>query len=156
MKINIVCVGNIKEKYFTDAVAEYVKRLVKWHQVQIIEVAEGKLGKNPSAKEIEQCKSSECKLLEKYLKGKVVLLDVTGQSMDSVQFSNYLTHLALDSSTVTFVIGGSNGVTDEFRKLADMRLSFSKFTYPHQLMRVILVEQIYRATTIANNITYHK
>lgn len=156
MKINVVCVGSIKETYYRDAVAEYVKRMSKFHTVEIIEVAESKLPKNASDKEIEISKENESKQLTKYLKGHVVLLDIWGKKLDSVKFSEFLYGLTNVTNVVTFVIGGSNGVTNEFKKNANTLLSFSDFTFPHQLMRVVLMEQLYRATTIANNITYHK
>ncbi len=156
MKINIVCVGNIKEKFYVDAVNEYVKRLSKYHNVNIVEVAESKLPKNASPKEIEISKVNESKLLQNNVKGYVILLDIGGKRYDSVGFSKYLYGLTNNYHEVSFVIGGSNGVSDEFRASANAKLSFSDFTFPHQLMRVVLMEQLYRATTIANNITYHK
>lgn len=156
MKINIVCVGNIKEKYFSDACDEYLKRLSKFHNVSIIEVAEEKLSKNANVGDIEKVKNSESDRIEKHLKGHVVLLDICGKSYSSEAFAKKLEDLQNNSSTLTFVIGGSYGVSDGLRKKCDDKLSFSAFTFPHQLMRVVLLEQIYRATTIQNNITYHK
>lgn len=156
MKINVVCVGNIKEKYYTDACDEYLKRLSKFHTINIIEVAEEKLGKNANAGDIEKVKICESVRIEKQLKGHVVLLDIKGKSYTSEGFAKKLSDLQNIASTITFVIGGSFGVSDDLRNKCDDKLSFSAFTFPHQLMRVILVEQIYRATTILNNITYHK
>lgn len=156
MKINIVCVGNIKEKYFTDACDEYLKRLSKFHVVNIIEVSEEKLSKNANVGDIEKVKNSESDRIEKHLKGHAVLLDICGKSYSSEAFAKKLEDLQNSSSTLTFVIGGSYGVSDGLRKKCDDKLSFSAFTFPHQLMRVVLLEQIYRATTIQNNITYHK
>lgn len=156
MKINIVCVGNIKEKYFSDACNEYLKRLSKFHVVNIIEVAEEKLGKNTNLGDIEKVKNCESDRIEKHLKGHVILLDICGKTYTSEGFAKKLEDLQNNSSTVTFVIGGSYGVSEKFRQKCDDKLSFSAFTFPHQLMRVVLLEQIYRATTIQNNITYHK
>ncbi len=156
MKINIVCVGNIKEKYYTDACDEYLKRLSKYHTLNIIEVPEEKLGKNVNTGDIERVKTSESVRIEKQLKGHVVLLDIKGKSYTSEDFAKKLTNLQNITSTVTFVIGGSYGVSESLRQKCDDKLSFSAFTFPHQLMRVVLLEQIYRATTIQNNITYHK
>ncbi len=156
MKINIVCVGNIKEKYFLDACDEYLKRLSKFHSITVTEVAEEKLGKNANAGDIDKVKEKESERIEKHLKGHTILLDVKGAKYTSEEFSKKLDNLQNTTSTITFVIGGSYGVSENFKNRCDDRLSFSAFTFPHQLMRVILLEQIYRATTISNNITYHK
>lgn len=156
MKINIVCVGSIKDKFYIEACEEYLKRLKKFHSVEIIEVAEEKLPKNPSLKDIEKVKIEETKRIEKNIKGHLVLLDIKGKNYSSEEFCDKLQKTQNIASTITFVIGGSYGVSDEMKNKTDDKLSFSKFTFPHQLMRVILLEQLYRATTIANNITYHK
>lgn len=156
MKIYVLCVGSIKDKFYVDACDEYLKRLNKFHSVEVIEVSEERLCKNPSEKDIEKVKNEETKRLEKLIKGHLILLDVKGKSYSSEEFSDKLQKLQNTSSTLTFVIGGSYGVSDEMKNKAEDRLSFSKFTFPHQLMRVVLLEQLYRVTTIANNITYHK
>lgn len=156
MKINILCVGNIKEDFYTQACNEYLKRLKKFHNVEIFEVAEEKLCKNPSQKDIEKVKIEETKRLEKLIKGHLVLLDVNGKSYSSEDFSEKIQKLQNTTSIITFVIGGSFGVSDDMKNKSQDKLSFSKFTFPHQLMRVVLLEQLYRASTIANNITYHK
>ncbi len=156
MKINILCVGNIKEDFYTQACNEYLKRLKKFHNVEVFEVAEEKLCKNPSQKDIEKVKVEETKRLEKLIKGHLVLLDVNGKSYSSEDFSEKIQKLQNTTSIITFVIGGSFGVSDDMKNKSQDKLSFSKFTFPHQLMRVVLLEQLYRASTIANNITYHK
>ncbi len=156
LKINIVCVGNLKEKYWNNACDEYLKRLKKYHTVEIIEVEEEKLPKNYSDADIAKVKVKESLKIEKFCKGYVVVLDVLGNSISSEQFAKKLHSVAQDSFTITFVIGGSFGLSDLMKSKANYLLSFSKFTFPHQLMRVVLLEQIYRATTIINNITYHK
>ena len=156
MICQIVCVGTIKEKFYQDAVNEYATRLSRFDKIKVIEVPEARLPKNASDKDIQNVKKTECDALKKQLKGYVIALDKGGHKLDSVQFSTMLDKLALSHSTVSFVIGGSYGLTDEFVKMADYVLSFSDFTFPHQLMRVILAEQLYRATTISKNITYHK
>ena len=156
LRINIVCVGNIKEKFYSAACSEYIKRLSKYHTVEITEVDEEKLPKNYSDADIAKVKVKESLRLEKHFKGYVVLLDVLGKELTSEQLANKLQLIAKDSFTVTFVIGGSYGVSDLLKQKAHLLLSFSRFTFPHQLMRVILLEQLYRSTAITNNITYHK
>lgn len=156
LRINIVCVGNIKEKFYSSACSEYVKRLSKYHTVDIIEVEEEKLPKNFSEADIAKVRVKESLRIEKHCKGYVVVLDVFGKELTSEQLASKLKSVASESFTVTFVIGGSYGLSDLMKQKANLLLSFSRFTFPHQLMRVILLEQIYRATTIINNITYHK
>ena len=156
MKINIVCVGNLKEKYLNSACQEYIKRLSKFHSVEIVEVEEEKLPKNYSDADIARVKVKEGLRIEKYCKGYIVVLDVNGSELSSEQFANKIKMVANESFVITFIIGGSFGLSDLLKEKADYKLSFSKFTFPHQLMRVVLLEQIYRATTIINNITYHK
>ncbi len=156
MKINIVCVGKIKEKFYQSAVAEYVKRLSRYHSVEIVEVAEEKISKQINSAEIAKVQVKESARLEQFLKGHIIMLDIEGKNMDSLEFAKTLKNISTGSFVVTFVIGGSYGVSASLKEKANMLLSFSKLTFPHQLMRVILCEQIYRATTILNNITYHK
>ena len=152
----MVCVGTIKEDYYSQAINEYAVRLSRFGKVRIIEVPEAKTPKNPTTGDIQIIKKKECENLQKYVKGYVIALDKGGHKLTSEAFSAKLDKIALTSSTITFVIGGSYGLTEEFVDSADYVLSFSDFTFPHQLMRVILMEQLYRATTISNNITYHK
>ena len=156
MKINILCVGKIKEKFYTQACNEYIKRLSKFHSVNIIELEEEKITKNPTQADIAKVIVKESLKFEKYMKGYNVVLDIDGESIDSVQLAKKMTKISQSSFVVNFLIGGSFGLSDEIKKKADYRLSFSKLTFPHQLMRVVLLEQIYRAKTINNNITYHK
>ncbi len=156
MNINIVCVGNIKEKYFSDSINEYLKRLSKFHNVKIIEVKEGKVPKNPSAQEIEKIKQFESQLIHEQLKGYIILLDLKGVNITSEELSKKIENIAQTNSTISFVIGGSYGVSKALQERADFMLSYSKQTFPHQLMRVILLESIYRSATISHNITYHK
>lgn len=156
MRINIVCVGDIKEKFYTSACSEYIKRLSKYHTVEIVEVEEEKLPKNYSDADIAKVKVKESLRIEKHCKGYIVVLDVMGKELTSEQLASKLQSIANETFTVTFVIGGSFGLSDLMKQKAHLLLSFSRFTFPHQLMRVILLEQVYRATTIINNITYHK
>lgn len=153
--INIVCVGNLKEKYWKDAIAEYQKRLSAFAKVNIVEVKESDYG--TSDKQILIAKTEEAERLKKYLSGHVVALEIGGKNFDSVQFAEHIQSLMTNgNSTITFMIGGSHGIDKILSDSANEKLSFSKFTFPHQLMRVILLEQVYRAFTILNGKTYHK
>lgn len=156
MKINIICIGNIKEKFYTQACNEYLKRLSKFHNINIIELEEEKIDKNPTEADIAKIKVKEGLKFEKYLKGYNVVLDINGKALNSVQLAKELSKISQISFVINFIIGGSYGLSDEIKNKANLLLSFSSFTFPHQLMRVILLEQLYRATTINNNITYHK
>lgn len=156
MKINIIVVGDLKEKYLVEACKEYIKRISRFHSVNMITIEEDKLPKNPSKADISKCLVREGIKIEKMLKGYVVVLDVQGEQIDSVKFSKVIEKAAINNDTVSFVIGGSYGISEHVKDRANLRLSFSKMTFPHQLFRVMLLEQIYRATTISNNILYHK
>lgn len=155
--INIVCVGNLKEDYFVKAVKEYEKRLGAFAKVNIIEVKESLLKQNASFEEIKKAKKEEALLLSQKIKGYTICLEIGGKTYSSEGFSKKISELTVNGvSEITFIIGGSNGLDEGFSKKADLQLSFSEFTFPHQLMRVILLEQIYRAMCILNNKTYHK
>lgn len=156
MNINLICVGNIKEDYLKDAISEYKMRLSKFATISIVEVKEEKLPKNFSDKDIDIVKHKETERLLTYAKGYTILLDVKGTELSSLELASKLKDIFNISSTINFVIGGSYGVSDELRDKADFKLSFSRLTFPHQLFRVNVLEQIYRAFTIINNITYHK
>ena len=143
-KINIVCVGKLKEKFFSDAVNEYLKRLSRFAKMEVREVAE--------CKNLEE----EAALILKSAKGKLVALCVEGKKYSSEGLANYIKQLTDTGSECTFVIGSSCGLSNEVKDKADLKLSFSDMTFPHQLMRVILVEQIYRAFMINGGGEYHK
>lgn len=154
--INIICVGNIKEKYYADAFAEYAKRLSKFCKLNVTEVAEHKLTGKITDGNILQVKEKEGEKILQKLSGQVVLLDVLGRHLTSEELAQKIESWTMTNSTISFVIGGSYGVSDAVKNKADYLLSFSKMTFPHQLMRVVLGEQLYRAFTINNNILYHK
>lgn len=154
--INLVCVGAIKESFYKDAVNEYAKRLTKFCKMKIIEVQEFKAGTKLNDSLVKTIQEQESESLAKHFAGFVILLDKGGQALTSEQLANKMSETAHNFSTITFVIGGSFGVSESFKKRVNYVLSFSHFTFPHQLMRVVLCEQIYRAFTINNNITYHK
>ena len=125
MKINVVCVGNIKEKYFSQAIDEYVKRLSRFHQVEIIEVLEEKMPKNYSNADIDKVKEKECKALEDKFKGYVIVLDERGEQFQSKKMAENLTKISLNNSTITFVIGGSWGLTDKIRNKANFLMQIN-------------------------------
>ena len=155
ININVVCVGNLKEDYWQQAVKEYQKRISAFAKISVVEVKESVYGN--SEKDILLAKSLEAKKLEAYKKGYCVALEVNAKNYDSPSFAQHLKDLAnKGNSTITFFIGGSYGLDKTFSSGTDEQISFSKFTFPHQMMRVILIEQIYRAFTILNNKTYHK
>lgn len=156
MKINIITVGNLKEKYLIDACKEYLKRLSRYHTMNIIEVEEEKLPKNYSPADISRALVKEGQRIERYLTGFVIILDLHGKEMDSVEFASSIEKISLSYDTISFVIGGSYGMSEDIKAKCGLSLRFSKMTFPHQLFRVMLLEQLYRATAINNNILYHK
>ena len=152
MKINIVCVGKIKEKYFLDAINEYKKRLTRFANVSIIEVDEASKEENFDKKNEIEGK----RLIEKCF-GAVVCLDRQGRELESPEIAKYIKNKQVSGvSEISFVIGGSNGLSKEILGRADLILSFGKITFPHQLFRVVLMEQIYRSFAIINGLPYHK
>lgn len=154
-KINIVAVGTLKEKFFKLSQDEYLKRLSRFCEIKIIEIPESRLSPNPTQNEINSSLDKEMFLLSPHLKGKIILLAIEGEMLDSVAFSNKLFDSFSSFDTVTFVIGSSYGLSEKL-KSQNYKISFSKMTFPHHLMRIFLEEQIYRAFTIKNNISYHK
>ena len=159
MRITVICVGKIKEKFYTDALAEYRKRLSKYCKLEIVELADEKTKENASAHEIELVKAKEGERILSAIKEDmyVIALAIEGKMLDSVELSEKIEKLGLSgSSHVAFAIGGSLGLDSRVLNRADMKLSFSKMTFPHQLMRVILLEQIYRAYRIMTGAPYHK
>ena len=159
MNITLYTVGKIKENFYRQAIDEYAKRLSRYCKIKIIEVADEKTPDSASAAEELQIKEKEGERLEKQIKNGTYLIALTinGKKMDSVAFSEKIGKLGLHGiSEIGFVIGGSLGLSDKILKRADMHLSFSDMTFPHQLMRVILLEQIYRAYRILGNEPYHK
>ncbi len=155
----MICVGKIKEKFFAQAVDEYVKRLSRYCRTEIIEVADEKTPDEASVHEEELIKKKEGERILKNIRDDdyVIALAIDGKKYDSVGLAEYLEKLGVGgTSHISFVIGGSLGLAPEVLSRADMKLSFSDMTFPHQLMRVILFEQIYRCYRIINNEPYHK
>lgn len=159
MQINLLTVGKLKEKYWVGAVEEYSKRLSSYCKVNVIEVSDEPTPDNASPAQEEQIKKKEAdKLLAKIGdRDYVIALVIEGKSITSEEFAAHLDKVAVQGfSTVTFVIGGSLGLHESVRKRANYGLSFSKFTFPHQMVRVILLEQVYRAFRIQRGEPYHK
>ncbi len=159
MKITILSVGKIKEKFFIEAIKEYEKRLSKFCTLIEESVQDERADDNYSAKEIEQVKYLEGQKILKKIKDNsfVIALCIEGSQLTSAELADKIRNLGVNgNSDICFVIGGSNGLPDEVIKRADMKLSFSKMTFPHQLFKIILLEQIYRAFKINANESYHK
>lgn len=159
MRITLVTVGKIKEKYLEQAIAEYSKRLGKYCRLEIVQVADEKTPEGASSVVEEQIKQKEGERILGQIKDNayVIALAIDGRMLDSVELSQKIEKLGIDGvSHIVFVIGGSLGLWDGVLKRADYKLSFSKMTFPHQLMRVILLEQIYRSYRIINGEPYHK
>ena len=156
MKFKIVAVGKIKESYLRDAIAEYVKRISRFATVEIVEVDECLNKGALNSTTIEQIKKAEGANILPKLEGYVTVMDIDGKLFTSEQLSERIAEQKQRNSTFTFVIGGSHGLSDEVKNRADLRCSFGKITLPHQLFRVVLLEQLYRCCCIENNVSYHK
>ena len=156
MKFKIVAVGKIKENYLKDAIGEYVKRISRYATVEIVEVDECLMKGAPRETEIDRVNRTEGVAILQKLEGYVVAMDIDGKQFSSVQLSEHIVEQKQFNSTFTFVIGGSNGLSDEVKSRSDVRCSFGKITLPHQLFRVVLLEQLYRACCIEHNVAYHK
>ena len=159
MKITVLTVGKIKEKYLRDGIAEYAKRLSRYCKLEILEVPDEKTPDKISETMENQIKSTEGNRLLKYIRDDdyVIALTIDGAMLDSVGLAQHIETLGVRGvSHIIFVVGGSLGLSDEILRRANYRLSFSKMTFPHQLMRMILLEQIYRSYRIMNHEPYHK
>ena len=159
MKVAILCVGKIKEKYLKDAILEYQKRLSRFCKIEIIEILDKEIPDNLNDSLEDLVKLKEAKDILRRLDklSKIVALDIQGNMIDSCEFAEKINNCRVyGQSNISFIIGGSLGLHKDILDVADYRLSFSKMTFPHKLMRVILLEQLYRAFKIMNNETYHK
>lgn len=143
--IKIICVGKVKEKYLRDMINDYIKRISKYHKIEIIELTDSNINKE---------KEELLRVIN--TKDYNIVMDIDGNNLSSREFAEKIDKTFLINSNITFIIGGSDGVSPEIKELANYRLSFSKLTFPHQLFRGILLEQIYRAFKILNNESYHK
>jgi 23S rRNA (pseudouridine1915-N3)-methyltransferase len=159
MNISIITVGKLKEKYLKLAIDEYSKRLSRYCKLDIIELQDEKTPDNASDKEEEQIREKEGKLILSKIKDNtyVVAMDLKGNSLSSEEFSQFISNCGvMGNSNITFIIGGSLGLSEEVRSRANYKLCFSKMTFPHQLFRVMLLEQIYRGFRIMKGEPYHK
>ncbi len=159
MRIRIICVGKIKEKYLKDGIAEYAKRLGRFCTFEVCELPDKKIPDNPSDAECTKVLTEEGEAISKRISKDsfVIALCVEGKAMSSEELAAKMSSVTLmGKSNIDFIIGGSLGLSDSVKKQSDMRLSFSAFTLPHQLMRLVLAEQIYRAFKINANEEYHK
>ena len=149
--IRIICIGKIKENFYKEAISEYKKRISKYTNIEIVEL-------NDYNFDIKKSMQLEHNSIIKVLNNNDynILLDIEGRDMDSLSFAKKINNVLTYHNNITFIIGGSHGVLDELKEKVDFRLSFSKMTFPHQLFRIILLEQIYRAYKINNNEEYHK
>ena len=153
LHINVICVGKIKESFFRDAILEYSKRLSRFCNLTITELQE-----KASEKIEQEIKEKEGQNIISHIKkdSYVIALDLTGKELDSVALSQKIENLSISNSSITFIIGGSLGLSKQVLNSCNEKLCFSKMTFPHQLIRIFLLEQIYRAFKISNNETYHK
>ena len=158
LNINIICIGKIKENYLKDAISEYSKRLSKFCNLSIIELQDEKLPSKLNDSIINEIKNKECnKIIQNTKKDSyVICLDLKGKQFSSEEFSQKLDNIALNfNSSITFIIGGTLGLNQEVLSMSNEKICFSKMTFPHQLIRVFLLEQLFRAFKISNNETYH-
>lgn len=159
MNISVITVGKVKEKYLRDGIDEYKKRLSRYCSMDIIEIPDEKAPENLSKKEEEMIKIKEGQGILRNIKDNthVIALAIEGKMISSEETADMISNLAVTgTSSIAFIIGGSLGLSDEVLKRADYKLSFSKMTFPHQLMRMILLEQVYRAFRIIKGEPYHK
>lgn len=158
LHINIVCIGKLKEKYLKDAIDEYSKRLSKYCNLNIIELLDEKIPNSNSDKLLYEIKSKECEKIASHIKkdSYLIALDLSGKQYSSEEFSKKIDNISLNYSNITIIIGGSLGMTEQFLSTVNEKICFSKMTFPHQLIRVFLLEQLFRAFKISNNETYHK
>ena len=143
--IKIICVGKVKEKYLKDGINDYLKRLTKYHKIEIIEINDSNM--EDEAKEIIRHINS---------KDYVITLEIEGNMVSSKELSNLIDKIFITNSSIDFIIGDSEGLSNSVKNISNYKLSFSKLTFPHQLFRFVLLEQIYRTFKILNNESYHK
>lgn len=158
INLTVIAVGKLKEKYLRDGCSEYIKRLGAFSKVNIIEIDEEKVGDNPSSAQINSVIQKEGqRIIKKIPKSSAVItLCIEGKEYSSPDFSKMIENISMQNSNICFIIGGSFGLSDEVKALSSSKLSFGKMTLPHQLARMVLLEQIYRAFSILNNSKYHK
>lgn len=158
LTIDIICIGKLKEKYLKEAIAEYEKRLSRYCKIHILELPDEKIPEKLNQSLINEIKEKECNSILSHIKkdSYIICLDLKGKEFSSEEFSKQIENLSMQTSHITFIIGGSLGLTDNLLKTAHLKICFSKMTFPHQLIRIFLAEQIFRAFKIANGETYHR
>lgn len=158
LTINIICIGKIKEKFFKDAIDEYSKRLSKYCKLNILELPDEKIPDKINSSIETEIKSKECENIIKHIKkdSYIICLDLKGKEFSSEELSKEIENISMQSSQITFIIGGSLGLTEKILNLANKKICFSKMTFPHQLIRIFLLEQLFRSFKISNGETYHK
>lgn len=158
LNINIICVGKIKEKYLKEAIEEYSKRLSKYCKLYITELADEKIPDKLYSKLEQEIKTKECNNIINHIKkdSYVIALDLNGKEFTSEEYSKQLEKISMENSHITFIIGGSLGLTEDLLKKCNLKICFSKMTFPHQLIRIFLLEQTFRAFKIQNGETYHR
>ncbi len=155
LKINLICLGDIKEKYLRDAIEEYKKRISRFADLKIIELKEH-VAQSTNNLDVLNALKKDAEEIKKHLKGYCFCLDINSKMYSSEEFAKKIEKTTLTNSEISFIIGASNGIDENIKKISNEKISFSPMTFPHQLMRVIFLEQLYRAFTILNNISYHK
>ena len=159
LKITLITIGKIKEKFYKEAIQEYLKRLTRYCKIEVIELDDEKTIENASFMEEDLIKKKEGQRILNKIKedAYIITLEIQGSNLDSIQLANKINQISINGkSHITFIIGGSLGLHDEVINKSDYSLSFSKMTFPHQLMRVVLLEQLYRSFRIINKEPYHK
>ena len=159
LTVNIICIGKLKEKYWVDAIKEYSKRLSSFCRFSVIELSECKVNNDPNEKQIQNILQEEGNAILQKIKPTdyTIAMCIEGKNISSPQLANLIDNVQIEGkSTVNFIIGGSWGLSDEVKQRADYKLSMGKMTFPHQMARVMLTEQIYRSFQISSNGKYHK
>ena len=158
LTINIVCIGKIKGQFLKSAIDEYSKRLSKYCKLNILELPDEKIPDKINEKLENEIKTKECNNIINHIKkdSYIISLDLTGKEFSSEQFSKNIENISMESSQITFIIGGSLGLTQNILNMSNQKICFSKMTFPHQLIRVFLLEQLFRAFKISNGETYHR
>lgn len=158
LNINIFCIGKIKEQYLKDAIFEYSKRLSKYCKLNILELSDEKIPDKLNFNLENEIKSKECNNIINHIKkdSYIIALDLSGKEYSSEEFSKKIENISMANSNITFIIGGSLGLTKELLNICNEKICFSKLTFPHQLIRVFLLEQIFRAFKISFRETYHR
>lgn len=158
LNIQIICIGKLKETYLKSAIDEYSKRLSRFCKLEILELTDEKIPDKLNTSLSDEIKSKECENIIRHIKkdSYIIALDLKGKEFSSEEFSSVIENISMLSSNLTFIIGGSLGLTNELLNICHQKICFSKMTFPHQLIRVFLLEQLFRAFKISNGETYHR